>query len=38
MKHFVWAAGETMIQFHGTGPWSIKYVNPNDDPRNLKKD
>jgi hypothetical protein len=32
MKHFVWAKGETVLQFHGMGPWSIKYVNPNDDP------
>lgn len=37
MKHFVWAKGETVLQFHGTGPWSIKYVNPEDDPRNKKK-
>jgi quercetin dioxygenase-like cupin family protein len=33
MKHFVWAKGETVLQFHGTGPWSIQYVNPDDDPR-----
>jgi quercetin dioxygenase-like cupin family protein len=37
MKHFVWAKGETVLQFHGMGPWSIKYVNPDDDPRNQKK-
>lgn len=37
MKHFVWAKGETVIQFHGTGPWSLQYVNPDDDPRNAKK-
>ena len=37
MKHFVWANGETVIQFHGTGPWSIQYINPSDDPRNQKK-
>jgi quercetin dioxygenase-like cupin family protein len=36
MKHFVWAKGETVLQFHGTGPWSIEYVNPKDDPRNQK--
>lgn len=34
MQHFVWAAGETVIQFHGIGPWSITYVDPEDDPRN----
>ncbi len=33
MKHFVWAKGETVIQLHGTGPWSLTYVNPDDDPR-----
>jgi hypothetical protein len=38
MKHFVWAKGETVIQFHGTGPWSLTYVNPDDDPRKTKKD
>ena len=36
MKHFVWAKGETVLQFHGTGPWSIEYLNPDDDPRNKK--
>jgi quercetin dioxygenase-like cupin family protein len=36
MKHFVWAKGETILQFHGTGPWSIEYVNPDDDPRRGK--
>jgi quercetin dioxygenase-like cupin family protein len=33
MKHFVWAKGETVLQFHGMGPWSIQYLNPDDDPR-----
>jgi hypothetical protein len=37
MKHFAWTKGETVIQIHGTGPWTIKYVNPEDDPRNQKK-
>ena len=36
MKHFVWVKGETVLQFHGTGPWSIDYVNPDDDPRKKK--
>jgi quercetin dioxygenase-like cupin family protein len=36
MTHFVSATGETVLQFHGTGPWTIKYVNPADDPRNAK--
>jgi hypothetical protein len=34
MKHFVWVKGETIVQFHGMGPWSIQYLDPNDDPRN----
>jgi quercetin dioxygenase-like cupin family protein len=38
MKHFVWAKGETVIQFHGIGPWSLTYVNPDDDPRKAKID
>lgn len=37
MKHFVWIKGETVVQFHGAGPWSIKYLNPADDPRNQGK-
>jgi quercetin dioxygenase-like cupin family protein len=37
MKHFVWAKGETILQFHGMGPWSIRYVNSEDDPRNQRK-
>jgi len=36
MKHFVWIKGETVVQFHGMGPWSIQYVNPDDDPRKQK--
>ena len=36
MKHFVWAEGETVLQFHGEGPWQIHYLNPADDPRNKK--
>jgi len=34
MKHHVWAEGETVVQLHGVGPWTINYVNPADDPRN----
>ena len=36
MKHFVWTKGETVVQFHGDGPWIIEYVNPADDPRTKK--
>jgi hypothetical protein len=37
MKHFATVKGETILQLHGIGPWSIQYVNPADDPRNDKK-
>ena len=37
MKHFAWVVGETIVQFHGEGPWQINYLNPADDPRNAKK-
>jgi quercetin dioxygenase-like cupin family protein len=37
MKHYVWVKGETVVQFHGEGPWTITYVNPADDPRAEKK-
>lgn len=37
MKHFVWVKGETVVQFHGEGPWVINYLNPADDPRNAKR-
>lgn len=33
MNHFVWTQGETILQLHGEGPWTINYVNPMDDPR-----
>ncbi|MBI1912809.1 MAG: cupin domain-containing protein [Deltaproteobacteria bacterium] len=35
--HTAWVDEETIVQLHGTGPWSIKYVNPSDDPRTKKK-
>ncbi|MCP1728569.1 quercetin dioxygenase-like cupin family protein [Natronospira proteinivora] len=31
---FGYAEGETVIQLHGTGPWGIEYIDPDDDPRN----
>jgi hypothetical protein len=36
MMHYVWTTGDSVLQFHGDGPWSIKYLNPADDPRNKK--
>jgi hypothetical protein len=32
-RHFAWTEGETVLQLHGQGPWTITYVNPADDPR-----
>jgi quercetin dioxygenase-like cupin family protein len=37
MHHYAWVTGETIAQFHGIGPWTIQYLNPQDDPRNAKK-
>jgi quercetin dioxygenase-like cupin family protein len=37
MRHYAWTRGETVVQLHGTGPWTITYVNSADDPRNAKK-
>lgn len=30
---FGYTEEETVIQMHGTGPWGIEYINPEDDPR-----
>jgi len=37
MKHYAWTPAETIIQVDAMGPFVIKYVNPEDDPRNAKK-
>ena len=37
MRHFAWTKGKTVLQLHGIGPWSLTYVNPDDDPRKKKK-
>lgn len=37
MRHFAWAEGETVLQLHGRGPWTVTYVNPADDPRRQDK-
>jgi len=34
MRHFAHAAGETVVQLHAMGPWTVTYVNRADDPRN----
>src|SRR5262249_32984612 len=31
--HFVWTSEETIGQVHSTGPWTVTYVNPAEDPR-----
>jgi len=31
--HYAFAEGETVIQLNSTGPWTITYVNDEDDPR-----
>ena len=36
MKHFAYTEGETVLQLHGKGPWTVTYVNPADDPRGRK--
>ena len=36
-RHFAFTKAETVFQVHAMGPWSIVYVNPQDDPRNAKQ-
>jgi quercetin dioxygenase-like cupin family protein len=33
MAHFAFVDGETVVQLNSTGPWTLAYVNPKDDPR-----
>ena len=33
MAHFAFTDEETVIQLNASGPWSLTYVNPADDPR-----
>ena len=37
MQHYAFIDRPTEIQLNSTGPWSISYVNPADDPRRLSK-
>jgi len=32
MHHYAMASGEVVVQIHGTSPFQINYVNPDDDP------
>ena len=36
MVHVAWVTGDTIVQFHGDGPWVINYINRDDDPRNVE--
>lgn len=36
MRHFGMAKTAATIQVHGTGPFTLNYVNPADDPRQKK--
>jgi quercetin dioxygenase-like cupin family protein len=36
MHHYAMAAGEVVVQVHGTAPLQFNYVNPNDDPSHPK--
>jgi mannose-6-phosphate isomerase-like protein (cupin superfamily) len=36
MHHFAQARGEVVLQLHGTGPWTLTYVNPSDAPRGTR--
>lgn len=36
-RHFAFTKTPTIIQLHGTGPWTITYANPKDDPRGATK-
>lgn len=33
MAHYAFADDDTVIQLNSTGPWTLTYVNPKDDPR-----
>lgn len=35
--HFAAADEDTVVQLNSTGPWSLTYVNPKDDPRQKPK-
>jgi len=37
MTHFGYMSGETVLQLSTIGPWTITYVNPEEDPRNARK-
>lgn len=36
MNHFAYTTQESTLVLYGMGPVEFKYVNPSDDPRNMK--
>ena len=36
LAHYAHVEEETVVQLSSTGPWTINYVNPADDPRQKK--
>jgi quercetin dioxygenase-like cupin family protein len=36
MNHFAWAVTDAVVQVHAEGPFALTYVNPTDDPSNMK--
>lgn len=37
MAHFAGTNEDTVVQLNSTGPWTVNYVNPKDDPRQKPK-
>lgn len=37
MNHFEWFEGETVVHVQGIGPFTTRFLNPSDDPRNRKQ-
>ena len=37
MRHYLRTKTDTIVQVHGTGPFTVTYVNPADDPRQPTK-
>jgi quercetin dioxygenase-like cupin family protein len=38
MHHFAWTKEEAIFQLNVTGPWSVTFLNPADDPRKKRPD
>lgn len=36
-NRFALTKGDVVVQIHGIGPWSVRYANPADDPRQEKR-